>query len=265
MQICSHACLRWSDIERAGLKTLRLSCGRRDIDSRPVMLEIGPAAADKGARDIKVTIRTSPWAIFKRNSSMTGSLKLPSAKEILQTIAKSEKDAAATSLCPHASFNPAKWQMKLAPGHKREPCDISPNEDAVSKDFFSSRVNTTESPFKHLCPLCEITTTNEAPAIKSQTLRATHHDSCNQCKATYDWTWCSTRLSHHSSVSLELETTRQFTVTKPTDHEWLRNLEITPRGPTDPRGDPETEHLLWCKDEPGTFVNWNRVAQWARR
>lgn len=169
VQICSHACLRWSDIERAGLKTLRLSCGMKDIDGHPVMLEIGPAAAANGARGIKVTVRTSPWDIFQRKSSMTGTMQLPSAKEILQSIAKSEKDGAATSLCPHASFNPEKWQMKLAPGHKREPCDISPNEDAVSKDFFSPRVNTTDSPFRHLCPLCEITTTNEAPAIKSQT------------------------------------------------------------------------------------------------
>lgn len=108
-----------------------------------------------------------------------------------------------------------------------------------------------------------MTERNDAPAIKSQSPQATHRDRFSQCSARYDWTWYSNRSPSHSSDSLKFETTQQFTVTKPTELEWLNNLENTPRGPTDPRGDPATHHLLWCDDELDTFVNWNNVIQWA--
>lgn len=283
VRICSHAFLGWSDIEKASSKTLSLECGRHGSNGDSVLLKVETAGVANGAKRITVTIHTTR-RMFQQTSWMTGTLRFLSPKRILGTIAKSAKDEAANIICPHASFNPEKWQMQLHPHHKRKPCDISPDQETVSKRFFGRRffgriMNRTASPFENLCPLCEMTTGNDASAIKNRSTQATHHDSCSQCSARYDWTWYSSRSSGHSPDSLELKTTRQFTVTKPTDLEWLRSLEITPKDPkdprgdsakitpedaTNPRGDPETKHLLWCDNELGTFVNWNTVARWAR-
>lgn len=262
VRICSHASLSWSDIEKVSWKKLRLDCGRKDNDGHPVLLEVETVGVNDGKRSIQITIHTSSWDTFRQTSFIPGTPQLPSAKKILESITKSKEDGASTGLCPHASFNPAKWQMNLQPQSSRESCDLRPGTETVLNEFFSTRANATESPFEQLCPLCEITTTNEAPAIKSRCLWARHHDSCSQCNARYDWTWSSTRSFGYNSDSLKLKTTRQFTVTKPTDAQWLRNLEITPGGPADPRGDPTTRHLLWCEREPGTFVDWNTVSQW---
>lgn len=262
VRICSHACLNWSDIEKVSSKTLSIESGRNSRNGHPVQLKVETTGVANGTKSIKVTIHTS-WHMFQQTSLMTGTLKLPSPKKILETVATSAKDEAASGLCPHASLNPAKWQMQLHPQHKREPCDISPNQETVSKHFFGQRASGAESPFEHLCPLCEMTRRNDAPAIKSQSPQATHHDSCRQCGARYNWTWYSSRSFGHSFDSLKLSITRQFTVTKPTDAEWLKNLEITPGGPADPRGDPATKHLLWCDNELGTWANWSTVAWWA--
>lgn len=119
IRVCSHASLSWSDLERFNWGTLNLECGRNGRNVHPLLLKIETARVAKGARGIKVTIHTF-WNMFQQTSSMTGSLKLPSAKKVLKAIAKSAKDEAASNLCPHASFNPAIWQMQLRPQHRHE-------------------------------------------------------------------------------------------------------------------------------------------------
>lgn len=256
VRICSHIFLTWSDIETLKSKTLRLNCPRKGHDGLLVLLEVGPGIVADGAERITVTIHTS-WDVFRQDSLTPGTLKLPSPKTVREPFTQSKKGETAAGLCPHASFKPEKWQTQLQPHDKSVPCEISIIKDPGSED--------SESPWKNSCPLCEMTTTNDAPAIKSKSSQATHQNSCCQCNARYSWTWSSTRSFGCSLHSLKLKTTRQFTVSKPTDPEWLKNLDFKPKGATDPRGDTETKHLLWCDDEFGTFLDWDAVAQWAHK
>lgn len=91
--------------------------------------------------------------------------------------------------------------------------------------------------------------------------RATHEDRYSIYNTSYEWPWFSHTGWVYDSLTLNMtRSTRYFE--HPTKATWLNGLDIA--GPADPRGDPETQHLLWCDDRKcATFLSWAEVQRWA--
>lgn len=267
MKVCSHGSLSWLDIESARQRSWNpmLSCTSSDHNGCPPQLMIENLATIDGAKSMKVSVHTSK-EMFGIRHSETSTLRPPTATKILKDVSKNAEDAGDISLCPHTSFNSANWRMGPDPWLNRPRCDMRPDMNWLSRKFFSPRIDTTESSFDRDCLLCEVDATAEDSAIRCRFQgTSTHCDSCSKCQATYKWVFSSYKSSAQCSDILTLRVSREMTATKPTDHEWLSSLEITPGDPADARGDPDTEHMLWC-GEPGcaTFVNWKEVGRWAQ-
>lgn len=168
------------------------------------------------------------------------------------------------SLCPHATLDTAgqKRQMKLHPTVKCNRCYVTQSGKPRACNSETPLVlvsGGTITRSENHCPLCQMSTANTTRAISREKDYATHNDSCSECNARYSWMWFSFgQETGNRHDSLWLSVSRSGSFNKPTDDKWLNSLEIT--GPVDPRGDPETNHLLWCDDRScSTFRKWGEV------
>lgn len=125
--------------------------------------------------------------------------------------------------------------------------------------------NTSNNQRASPCTLCLMSTAYAASVIPDDISHATHDDFCPFCDTLYVWSWHNMTVGTHGRYySLDLRMSRSGSFIKPTDDKWLNSLEIT--GPADPRGDPETKHLLWCDDcDCAKFRKWGEVRSWVSR